>query len=140
MNWRRPRSPRYETVQWADSMGMMSWMSCIGSERNRSIGGQQPPPRATSPMMMMIDDSDKTKERGGQYRSQFKSTIGLRDRHVLPSSSSSFSLYIIFFSLLIRFFLLIRLIDFIFYFYLAPKLTIFYYLNYLNKKIDKFFK
>ena len=28
---------------WADSIGMMSWTNCIGSERNRSIGGQHPP-------------------------------------------------------------------------------------------------
>lgn len=30
-------------VRCADSIGMMSWTSCIGSERKRSMDGQQPP-------------------------------------------------------------------------------------------------
>jgi len=130
LNWRRPRSPRYETVQWADSMGMMSWMSCIGSERNRSIGGQQPPPRATSPMMMV---QIRQRIEANIDRSQFQSTIGLRDRHVLPSSSSSFSLLLYFpfvVDQIFLFVLLIRLIDFILFsnfLYLLPKLTILFY-------------
>lgn len=39
----RPSSPRYETVRWADSIGMMTCTNCIASDRNRSIGGQHPP-------------------------------------------------------------------------------------------------
>ncbi|KAF2580871.1 hypothetical protein F2Q70_00012834 [Brassica cretica] len=34
-------------------MGTMSWTSCIGSERIRSIGGQHPPP----PPFSAIDDT-----------------------------------------------------------------------------------
>lgn len=40
LNWKKPRSPRYDIVRWADSIGIIICTNCIASDLNRSIVGQ----------------------------------------------------------------------------------------------------
>jgi hypothetical protein len=88
-------------------------MSCIGSERNRSIGGQQPPPRATSPIISAVnsicDDLDKTEDRG-----EHDLSLNYIERDTFsPSSSSSYCSFV---SLSLLFPIVVDQIEFIFYF------------------------
>ena len=68
-------------MRWADSMGMMTWTNCIGSERNRSIGGQHPP--RTSPIDSRLFDSVNFPSRESKPRSisrvfSFRNSINQR--------------------------------------------------------------